>query len=478
MITNAGLHHPVLRHARHFSAALKRARGRWVGVLLVATLQTAQAWGPHPAITLAALNALGPNDPLFHLLGSQTLSLTNFCWMADFKRTPFPDGSGYFYADDYLLFPGMPRHLDHICPEVRQTYRPHFQRALQAMRTESQANAARWIGSLLHFVEDTGSPPHAAEIRGGIHGKMENWVDAEKIILEGYKPRLLGADDQAAEEGLIQRMEGLIAFSKVRGEQLRTPVMIGQQSVVRPIVLESALETSRVVADLLHTLGVLGGRLPEADAGLEGIIVSKAPVELEGFPARLVLMDAPVSTLADSSGAFSLRHLAAGRYRLVAIRPGCGSTETEVTLVSGQTNRVEITLGGPDRNYIRNGDFKLQWIQDGVPDGWYRTELGWEGEIIPLQRGTRYRLQADFKAGITADILLRWSRRVEIELPRRGGLPKIDSRPITSAEPALEFEGAENMGLVQVTIRARGGMKPQEVCRSITLVPIEKQIPK
>jgi len=28
---------------------------------------------------------------------------------------------------------------------------------LQALRTETPANAARWVGSLLHFVEDTGS---------------------------------------------------------------------------------------------------------------------------------------------------------------------------------------------------------------------------------------------------------------------------------------------------------------------------------
>src|SRR5262245_42877740 len=85
-----------------------RAHVGLAAAVLCAGLHTAQAWGPHPAITLAALNTLGPNDPLFASLGAQAHSLTNFCWMADFKRTPFPDGSGYFYSDDYLLFPGMP----------------------------------------------------------------------------------------------------------------------------------------------------------------------------------------------------------------------------------------------------------------------------------------------------------------------------------------------------------------------------------
>ena len=53
--------------------------------------------------------------------------------------------------------------------------------AAPALLSESPANAARWLGSLLHFVEDTGSPPHAAEIRGPLHIKMENWIDAGKI---------------------------------------------------------------------------------------------------------------------------------------------------------------------------------------------------------------------------------------------------------------------------------------------------------
>jgi len=30
----------------------------------------------------------------------------------------------------------------------------------------------------LHFVTDTGSPPHALVYKGDIHTKMENWLDA------------------------------------------------------------------------------------------------------------------------------------------------------------------------------------------------------------------------------------------------------------------------------------------------------------
>src|SRR4051794_28079901 len=234
------------------------------------------AWGPHPAITQASLDALGTNDPLVLLLGAQAQRLTNYCWMADFKRLPFREPDQDFYADDYLLFPEAPAHLDHICPEVKKTYRPYFLRALQALRTESPANAARWTGSLLHFVEDTGSPPHAAEIRGPVHGKMENWVDAQKIHLSSYVPQLLGTNDVSALAGLMRRMDGLIEFSKKRGKSLVTSVLIGRRTAVEPVVLESALETSRVTADLLHTLGYLSrsGDVTKTTAVLVGTVLS------------------------------------------------------------------------------------------------------------------------------------------------------------------------------------------------------------
>src|SRR5438105_2440309 len=111
--------------------------------ILLSPVATALAWGPHPSITKAALDALGTNDALLTELGGSAPRLTNYAWMADYRKLPFEDRSELFYADDYLLFPGMPTHLDHIVPEVKQTYRPYFKRALQALRMESSENAAR-----------------------------------------------------------------------------------------------------------------------------------------------------------------------------------------------------------------------------------------------------------------------------------------------------------------------------------------------
>jgi hypothetical protein len=451
---------------RLFRLSSGAARLATVAGLLAAA--PAHGWGPHPAITQAALDALGTNDVLIQSLGWQAQRLTNYCWMADFKRLPFREPDQAFYADDYLLFPQAPAHWDHICPEVRRTYRPYFIRALQALRTESPANAARWIGSLLHFVEDTGSPPHAAEIRGGVHSNMENWVEAGHIQIAGYRPQQLGTNDADAIEGFIRRMDLLIEFSKPRGKSLITPVLIGNQTAVKPVVLECALETSRVVADLLHTIGQLS-RLPMGgSASLIGTVVSKSAPGFERCPARVVLHGTNISTLTDTTGRFEFQNLPAGRWQATVFRPGSGATNVMLTLVGGRTNVVEVALPGEDANLIRNGDFKLKWVRPDAPDCWTQVGGTWEGEIIPLANGQRYELSARFKTNAPGQVLLRWTRQVPHALPQNIKLPKIDSAPLTPANSSISFTGSVSMALLQLSIRTT--KRPEEVCESIRLV--------
>jgi len=444
---------------------------RWVAVGLVATFHgAALVWGPHPAITQAALDVLGTNHPLALQLGSQMTRLTNYCWMADYKRIPFREPDQDFYADDYLLFPQVTTHLDHICPEVKQTYRPYFERAVQALRTEDAANAARWIGSLLHFVEDTGSPPHAAEIRGDVHMKMENWVKASLIHIHDYRPRLLGTNDATALAGFLRRMDELIEFSKPRGKSLVTRVIIGQQSAVEPVVLECALETSRVAADLLHTLGHLAPLKISGTAALNGVVMSESAPSMERVPARVVVLGTNWSTLTDGAGGFAFRGLPAGDFVATVLRPGSGATNVTLHLVAGQTNFARIVLPKAPANLIRNGDLKLRWLRAEAPDCWTRTDLGWEGEIVPLKDGRRYLLKVDFQPDSTAEVLVRWTRQLPHTLPVGMKLPRIESRPLTAQNNELEFTGSESMALMQVTIRGQG--PPQKQCAAVNLVTV------
>ncbi len=467
-----------MRQGNKHHASVFHRFAQWPGVLLSSFLVAsfvvafpAAAWGPHPRITEAALEVLGTNHPLARALGPQLLRLTNTCWMADFKRLPFREPDQDFYADDYLLFPQAPAHLDHICPEVKKTYEPYFRRAVQALRTESPANATRWIGSLLHFVEDTGSPPHAAEIRGDIHMKMENWVKAELIRIDGYQPRRLGTNDATALAGFQRRMDELIEFSKPRGLGLRTRVVIGQRIAVEPLVLECALETSRVVADLLDTLGQMTSAPSAGSCVLRGRVESKPGPMLEKVPARLMFAGTNIATLAEADGTFELRGLPAGEHRLTIIRPGSSTTNLSVALIAGRTNFLNVVLPAAPANLLRNGDFSVKWIRPDAPDCWTRMGNTWEGEVLALKPEQSYRLVVDFKPGATGDVLVRWTRQLPHTLPQNIKLPKIDSRPLTPEQPTLDFTGSDTMALLQVMVRTKNS--PESTCRSITLVAVD-----
>lgn len=430
-------------------------------------LPSAHAWGPHPEITQAALDALGTNNALIQRLGPQAQRLTNYAWMADYRNLIFEEPDQVFYANDYLLFPEATQHWDHICPEVKKTYRPYFMRAVQALRTETPANAARWIGSLLHFVEDTGSPPHAAEIRGAIHSRMENWVDARKIHIRGHRPQSLGNTEEEALKGLLRRLDEIIDFSKARARKIRLAAEIGNRAEVEPGVLESALETSRLTADLLHTFGALGTAMPNAGV-LEGTVASRDPVGTESFPAKIILEETSYSTMADPAGRFQFRNLPAGKYRLAAFRPGNGFVRQNCEVAVGKTNIVDVSLPAAPANLIRNGDFQLRWVQSGAPDCWFPTRVTWEGEVIPLKSGQRYRLTAKFRPGTQGEVVARWAKPVRHALPRFAEMPRFENRSLTPQTGEWIFTADERLGLLQLSIQT-SGRKPETLLERISL---------
>ncbi len=383
-----------------------------VSFLICLASTPAWAWGPHSEIAQAALDALGSADPLVQKLGSDAPRLAQYVWMADWRQQLLVRSDEVFYSDDYLLFPAATRHYQHICPEVKRTYAPYFRRALQALRTESPRNAARWIGSLLHFTTDTGSPPHAAGILGPVHSKMENWVNAKLIHVPGYQPQLLGENDAAAEAGFLQRMDGLIAFSRERSDRCRADVDADHREAVEPVVLESALETARVTADLLHTLGVLAGKTTH-DASLSGQVRLPAinHASLARLPARVLLQGTLFSTLTEPDGSFAFRHLPAGDYQVVISAPGIVTPPLKATLKPGAVttlDRLELPSASKN-NLVRNSSFVLHWVSTEALDHWSQPKRpgklmsgspvrDWEGEWIPLTSGVSYQLSAHWKA--------------------------------------------------------------------------------
>lgn len=430
----------------------------------------ALAWGPHGEITQAALDALSPDDALLRHLGTNAPKLVHYCWMGDYRRTLYERQGEFFYADDYLLFPGMERHLDHLVPEVKRTYEPYFRRALQALRTETPLNAARWIGSLLHFVEDTGSPPHSAEIRGDMHSKMENWVHAELIHLPGYRPQLLGDTEEKALAGFLRRMDGLIAFSKERGDRCRPLVLADKRAEVEPIVLESALETSRVVADLLHTLGKISAPDIAKWVRQKNSIQFGTGDQMKRLPIRIVLSGTPYSTLCEPDGNYVFHLIPPGDYTLLAYRNGVTMKRLEMHFRAGDEREIGNSFSPaiPDRrlvlDMVRNPAFEVHWLSRNSPDHWYPTKTAWEGDLIPLKDGARYTLRLNWQAQPgPGDVVLRFRPNTH------PGLPVVDTAPFKAGTTEHAFTGSDKMKWAQILIRTTNA--PTTLLKSVAITP-------
>lgn len=367
------------------------------------------AWGPHTEITAAAQAVLPDRDRLRREFGDDWDRLAkDYCWTPDWREAVRPD----HYADDYLLFPEMPRHPSHMLPEVRQTYEPFFRRALQALRTEEPREAARWVGSLLHFVQDSGSPPHTTGVGGELHSRMERWVDEKKIAIVGYEPKLLGPTDFEAIRGFQGRMEELVEFSKARALKLRPLLEKVTERVNQPLELECALETARVTADVLHTLFTLGRTAPNRGGTLEGRLDTPAPDGCAAVPAKVILAGTHFSTTA-VDGRYRFRNLPPGKYRVLFLATGYALADGEAAVRAGETVRLSptMTADAVPGNLIRNPRFALSWVKPGQPDCWAPDPVKrgrWASALIRVPVGKKCVLRVEFAPGKAVPVSVRW----------------------------------------------------------------------
>lgn len=431
-------------------------------VLLLAFVLPAQAWGPHPKITQSAMDTLGPNDPLMLKLGSNAPRLTSFCWMGDWRGglKVEPDGSS-FYTDDHLLHQGQPRYSSHSWTGAEPSLELYFRRAVQALQTETPANAARWIGALLHFTEDAGAPPHALTGMGAAHGPMENWVQQDKIVIGDYKPQLLGSTVDEALAGYLARMKGLIAYSRERGEKVHPLVLANDHPASEPIILESALESSRVVADLLYTLGHINLPPVESATTLKGTVYLGLSSSSGPVLAKVILLGTDYSTLTDPSGGYEFHNLPPGKYegRVLCTGHVTGKFKADLSGGDAKTLNLPLIMQIP-YNLVRNSNFSLRWISPDRPDSWYPVKDGWASDIIPVAAGQKYRLSARWKPESKAHILIRWYSGMTANIARQ-----VNTTEVPSGESAIVLTTPENARTAQVVIYTPG--QPADACERI-----------
>jgi len=371
---------------------------------LCAPTPVSLAWGPHGEITRAAQEVLPEREKAAAYFGGEWRRLPDYSVMPDWRNSIRDD----FFPNDFLLWPGVPTHIQHMMPEVAGTYTPYFRRALQALRTETPPNAARWIGSLIHYVEDSGAPCHAKPIKGEMHKRLENWLDGKAVSIAGYQPQLLGNDDASALRGLLGRMKRLVAFSKERAENIYAKVEALQQREDQPVILECADESARAVADVLHTLFTRALTTTPSKPSLAGRVTWPANVPLPKQPAKVMLLGTGYSTLTDTNGAWSFQKLPAKNPRVAIERYGIGTAIVK----AGDCASVELPPTNPPGNLVRNGDFKLRWLAANAPDFWNPIPAsqrlkGWESDSIRVRSNVVYRVSvADPQPGVRYGV--RW----------------------------------------------------------------------
>jgi hypothetical protein len=436
-----------------------------VALVVLCPLSRVEAWGPHSEIADAAIAVLPSHDHarLIELLGDEARRLHFLVWMGDFDNQFITYDSGneaapaVFYANDYLVSPLAPRLCEHDPGglSAKYTFTPFFLRTVQAMETETPVNAARWIGSLMHFQTDAGCPPHAAGLSGDVHSNMENWVVASAITISGYQPRLLGRNPDEAAKGFAARMAELIAFSRQRAERAYPFVIANDRPNTEPIVLESANETARVTADLLHTLLFLtdtksGGSGAGGSRGeLEACVTAATVPGFESLPAKLMIAGTNYSTTSELvtldkgryRGVFLLRNLRPGSYTVIVSRVGSRTiTVDNFVIKPGSRTRSDWNLE-PDvdsGNLVRNPDFQVRWLTTD-PDNWDFDDnaKSWVTDNIKVSGGAKYRLQATPRDELPPEVSLQWyknhwqaaSNLITLAVGKTGGKMDITAPP-------------------------------------------------
>ena len=409
-------------------------------VLSVSGAEVAWAWGSsaHSEIVQAALSVIPIEDGIYRQFGREADMLAEYVLMADWRNS-FVSIDGrpaagneqaskaavQFYANDYLLFPNVQRHISHSPPDAVNAYRPYFLRALQAMRTESEPNAARWVGALLHYVTDSGSPPHAANIKGipggGTHYNMENWVKPSEMDIKSYRAQLFGSTDEEAVLGLERRMAGLVEFSRRTAKRLQPCSDANDRPACESICIDAARETALVVVDVIHTLLTLS-RDTKVEKGSELFIDISAPsvAGMDLVPAKLVFLNTLYSTLSDRlpsekamyRGRFALRNVPPGTYAAIIYVVGAQLIHREVTVDHRRGSKFVWVLepGIPAGNLVRNPDFKVRWLTKDKPDQWTyeSTSHKWVSDNIKVEVGKKYRTIVSLNVPSSGKVYLQW----------------------------------------------------------------------
>ncbi len=396
-----------------------------VGFLLWSVI-TVSAWHHHADITMEAMRVV-PKQAIwgFYTVESARAAIARASLIPDEWNASTSTSFGYFFANDYLLFPDCPVFAMHNLDEKDNRYIAHFNRVLQAFRTESPENVCHRLGVLLHYVEDNCAPQHADVLMKNAMKNhfTEGWLQTRLLTLGGYQPQLLGKNAKEALAAFEQRLLRDQAEARVLAEDL-LPMLSGtadnlDRSFIEPRQLRAAIAAAQTAADVTYTLLMLGTQPVNEGGDLEGTVIAPAVPLRDDRLARVMLLNAGgkptvYDTLAlaagktlshDWRGTFRFRNLPAGTYRVAVYRLSAQLYISDpVTVKEKASAKILCNLkpSNPAGNLIENPEGALAFVRPGIPDRWYTgfwffPKDKWVSGQIVIQPKRWYRMGAALK---------------------------------------------------------------------------------
>jgi hypothetical protein len=275
------------------SPKLRRLQEQFLTLTLVALAFLpcrGMAWGePHLAITKAAIEVLPPWQK--ELLGAELAPLGDYyCTIPDKVYTDIANAK--FAMMDTL--PGkayvLKLHLPAADqPENLETLRYFIGKAVDSLKAGEVGNAARFMGTICHLLEDFGSPAHTIpgdnmftlfqqfmpppEAMKGklLHSLIEN--GELDVVIKDYRPRLLGVTVDEAAWRLLHRVHEGILNARTTTIPIIQALYADDAKVVTSQQMKAATVDAQVVADALHTILCLGAaRFEDGDRDSLGAV--------------------------------------------------------------------------------------------------------------------------------------------------------------------------------------------------------------
>lgn len=242
---------------------------------------TAILWGePHLAITKAALDVLPSWQK--EILGDQLALLgSTYCLIPDQVHTD-KENAKFAMMDSH---PGevylVKLHLPAQQPENLETLRYFTDKAVAALKAGKTRDAARFMGTMCHLIEDYGSPAHTMPGDNmftllqqflpppermkdkELHSLIEEGV--LDVVIDGYRPRLLGTSVDEAAWRLLHRVHEAIIHARSTTLPIIHALYAEDGKTVAAHQMKAATMDAQVVADALYTILCLGA--DKVDAG-------------------------------------------------------------------------------------------------------------------------------------------------------------------------------------------------------------------